>query len=105
MPAAPNDYDKFARPYAADNDVNLSIARYEGPAIRALAGDVAGRRVLDAGCGSGSLADHLHPSPVHGSRAGGRHRLLRDQRDHRPVAQVSYSSSTSRCTSPTSVIT
>jgi hypothetical protein len=43
MPAAPNDYDRFARAYAADNDVNLSNAHYERPAILALAGDVAGR--------------------------------------------------------------
>jgi ubiquinone/menaquinone biosynthesis C-methylase UbiE len=59
MPAAPNDYDKFARAYAADIDVNLSNAHYERPAILALAGDVAGRRVLDAGCGSGALAAPL----------------------------------------------
>jgi 2-polyprenyl-3-methyl-5-hydroxy-6-metoxy-1,4-benzoquinol methylase len=59
MPAAPNDYDKFARAYAAGNDVNLSNAHYERPASLALAGDVTGRRVLAAGCGSGSLAAAL----------------------------------------------
>ena len=53
MPAAPNDYDKFARAYAADNDVNLSNAHYERLAILALAGDVAGRRVLDAAAAPG----------------------------------------------------
>ncbi|HEY2553424.1 MAG TPA: class I SAM-dependent methyltransferase [Streptosporangiaceae bacterium] len=55
----PNDYDAFARAYAADNEVNLSNAHYERPAVLALAGDVAGRRVLDAGCGSGVLTAAL----------------------------------------------
>jgi ubiquinone/menaquinone biosynthesis C-methylase UbiE len=59
MSANPNDYDSFAGAYAADNDVNLSNAYYERPAIMALAGEVAGRRILDAGCGSGSLAAAL----------------------------------------------
>ena len=57
--AGANDYDSFAAAYAADNEVNLSNAHYERPAILALAGEVAGRRVLDAGCGSGSLAAAL----------------------------------------------
>ncbi|GHE98959.1 hypothetical protein GCM10017786_35030 [Amycolatopsis deserti] len=30
-------------------------AYYERPAMLALAGDVAGRRILDAGCGADSL--------------------------------------------------
>jgi SAM-dependent methyltransferase len=59
MSANPNDYDSFAGAYAADNDVNLPNAYYERPAIMALAGEVAGRRILDAGCGSGSLAAAL----------------------------------------------
>ena len=54
-----NDYDAFARAYAADNEVNLSNAHYERPAVLALAGDVGGRRVLDAGCGSGALTAAL----------------------------------------------
>jgi SAM-dependent methyltransferase len=35
--------------------VNLANAHYERSATPALAGDVAGRRILDAGCGSGPL--------------------------------------------------
>ena len=54
-----NDYDSFAAAYAADNEVNLSNAHYERPAVIALAGAVAGRRILDAGCGSGALAAAL----------------------------------------------
>jgi SAM-dependent methyltransferase len=54
LPAV-NDYDSFAEAYAASNENNLINAYYERPAMLALAGDVAGRRILDAGCGSGPL--------------------------------------------------
>ena len=57
--AAPNDYDSFAEAYSAENEVNLLNAYYERPAMLALAGDVAGRRILDAGCGSGPLSAAL----------------------------------------------
>lgn len=50
-----NDYDSFAEAYSAENEASLANAYYERPAILALAGDVAGRRILDAGCGSGPL--------------------------------------------------
>jgi hypothetical protein len=53
--AADNDYDNFAEAYSAVNEVSLLNAYYERPATLALAGDVAGRRILDAGCGSGPL--------------------------------------------------
>ena len=53
--AAANDYDSFAEAYSAENEVNLHNAYYERPAMLALAGDVAGRRILDVGCGSGPL--------------------------------------------------
>jgi SAM-dependent methyltransferase len=55
-----NDYDSFAEAYAAENEASLANAYYERPAILALAGDVAGRRILDAGCGSGPLFAALH---------------------------------------------
>ncbi|MBB5939792.1 class I SAM-dependent methyltransferase [Streptomyces zagrosensis] len=58
-PVQLNDYDNFAEAYAADNENNLLNAHYERPAMIALAGDVAGRRVLDAGCGSGPLSAAL----------------------------------------------
>lgn len=58
-PARVNDYDRFAGTYAAENENNLVNAYYERPAMLALAGDVAGHRVLDAGCGSGPLAAAL----------------------------------------------
>jgi SAM-dependent methyltransferase len=50
-----SDYDSFAEAYAASNENNLINAYYERPAMLALAGDVAGRRILDAGCGAGPL--------------------------------------------------
>ncbi|MDQ7803184.1 class I SAM-dependent methyltransferase [Amycolatopsis sp. A133] len=48
-------YDAFAGAYTAENETSLMNAYYERPATLALAGDVAGRRILDAGCGSGPL--------------------------------------------------
>jgi SAM-dependent methyltransferase len=58
-PARANDYDSFAEAYAADTENNLVTAYYARPAMLALAGEVAGRRVLDAGCGSGPLTAAL----------------------------------------------
>ncbi|GAA1345692.1 hypothetical protein GCM10009647_090240 [Streptomyces sanglieri] len=54
-PSKTNDYNSFAEAYTAANETNLVNAYYERPAMLALAGDVAGRRILDAGCGSGAL--------------------------------------------------
>ncbi|MFI6530650.1 class I SAM-dependent methyltransferase [Streptomyces uncialis] len=54
-PSGTNDYNSFAEAYTAANETNLVNAYYERPAMLALAGEVAGRRILDAGCGSGAL--------------------------------------------------
>ncbi|MFC6880737.1 MULTISPECIES: class I SAM-dependent methyltransferase [Actinomadura] len=54
-----NDYDSFAATYSAENENSLVNAYYERPAMLALAGDVTGRRILDAGCGSGPLTAAL----------------------------------------------
>ena len=58
-PPGLNDYDSFAEAYTASSEANLVNAYYERPAMLALAGDVAGRRILDAGCGSGPLVAAL----------------------------------------------
>ena len=55
----PNGYDSFAEGYAAENEDNLINGYYGRPAILNLAGNVAGRRILDAGCGSGPIAAAL----------------------------------------------
>jgi ubiquinone/menaquinone biosynthesis C-methylase UbiE len=52
-------YDNFADNYSTENESSLLNAYYERPAMIGLAGDVNGRRVLDAGCGSGPLAAAL----------------------------------------------
>jgi ubiquinone/menaquinone biosynthesis C-methylase UbiE len=57
--ARANDYDSFAQVYSAENETSLANAHYERPAMLELAGDVAGRRILDAGCGSGLLTAAL----------------------------------------------
>jgi SAM-dependent methyltransferase len=49
------DYDVFAATYAAANDNGLFNAWYARPEMLRLAGDVRGKRVLDAGCGHGPL--------------------------------------------------
>jgi ubiquinone/menaquinone biosynthesis C-methylase UbiE len=51
-----NDYDSFAEAYSAENEASFINGYYTRPAIVELAGDVAGRRILDAGCGSGPIA-------------------------------------------------
>jgi len=53
------DYDSFADAYSADNESSLFNAYYERPAMLRLAGDVSGRRILDAGCGCGPLSAAL----------------------------------------------
>ncbi|MFJ8912604.1 class I SAM-dependent methyltransferase [Amycolatopsis sp. NPDC102389] len=56
---AENDYDAFAEAYAAENETSLNNAYYTRPAILDLAGNVTGRRILDAGCGAGPLFEAL----------------------------------------------
>ena len=52
-------YDAFAAAYVAHNARSPWNARYERPAVLALLGEVAGLRVLDAGCGGGAHAEEL----------------------------------------------
>lgn len=52
-------YDSFAESSTKANDSNLFNAYYARPAMLGLAGDVDGRRVLDAGCGAGPLSAAL----------------------------------------------
>jgi ubiquinone/menaquinone biosynthesis C-methylase UbiE len=54
-PSRADVYDSLAEGYTAENETSLMNAYYERPATLALAGDVTGRRILDAGCGSGPL--------------------------------------------------
>jgi SAM-dependent methyltransferase len=49
------DHDDFAATYVAANDNGLFNAWYDRPEMLRLAGDVKGKRVLDAGCGHGPL--------------------------------------------------
>lgn len=56
---AVNDYDDFAHAYSIDNENNLTNGHYERPAMIDLAGNVRGKHILDAGCGSGPLSAAL----------------------------------------------
>lgn len=49
-------YDGFARLYAAHAETSTTNSHYDRPAILDLAGDVAGKRVLDVGCAAGHLS-------------------------------------------------
>lgn len=51
-----SQYDQFADAHGDGGPYN---ERYERPAMISMLGDVAGRTVLDVGCGSGLLAEHL----------------------------------------------
>lgn len=53
------DYDGFAEAYSAQNDSGFFNAHYARPEMLRLAGNVSGRRILDAGCGSGPLSAAL----------------------------------------------
>lgn len=55
QPAQAAGYDPIAEGYATENEQSLINAWYERPAMLELAGDVSGRRILDAGCGAGPL--------------------------------------------------
>jgi SAM-dependent methyltransferase len=48
-----SDYDQWAEAYATANAEGFFNTWYEKPAMLRLLGDVRGKRVLDAGCGSG----------------------------------------------------
>ncbi len=53
------NYDEMAATYAEHAADSVYNAHYDRPAVLELVGDVAGARVLDAGCGPGLYADEL----------------------------------------------
>lgn len=54
--ARAEQYDGYSEAYAAHAEKSVTNALYDRPAIVELAGDVAGRRVLDVGCAAGHLS-------------------------------------------------
>ena len=54
-----DDFNQMADAYADDADRDPMKVAYDRPAILAMAGDVHAKRVLDAGCASGVLAELL----------------------------------------------
>ena len=64
LPLGRRNYAQFAERYAAMTPSKPHNAFYDRPAMQSLLPDVAGRDVLDAGCGPGHYAA--------GSRGAGR---------------------------------
>jgi Methyltransferase domain len=58
-------YERFADEYATHAVDSPWNSLYDRPAMPALAGDVAGLRVLDAGCGPGLYAEELIRAGAH----------------------------------------
>jgi SAM-dependent methyltransferase len=58
-PIALNAFEELAEAYAARVDTKAHNAYFERPATLSLLPDVAGKRVLDAGCGPGAYAEWL----------------------------------------------
>lgn len=58
-PLAYDAYEKLAEAYAARIDTKPHNAYYERPATLSLLPEVAGKRILDAGCGPGVYAEWL----------------------------------------------
>jgi SAM-dependent methyltransferase len=52
-------YDEFAERFEQHAETAVWNAQYDRPAVLALLGDVAGLRVLDAGCGPGIYVEEL----------------------------------------------
>ncbi len=59
VPVARQTYDDAALEYVRHAEVSLYNAYYERPALRRLLPDLAGKRVLDAGCAGGAHSEWL----------------------------------------------
>ncbi len=60
MKANPSkQYDDMAELYALKNESSLHNALYERPATKAIMPDIKGKKVFDAGCGTGNLTEWL----------------------------------------------
>lgn len=57
--ARAEQYDSHCETYAAHAETSVTNALYDRPAVLDLAGDVEGKRVLDAGCAAGHLSAEL----------------------------------------------
>ncbi len=61
----PDQYDALGDDYAEHATSNVYNTHYDRPALLSLAGEVAGKRVLDVGCAAGHLAELLLERGAH----------------------------------------
>ncbi|BEU03949.1 hypothetical protein OAG1_27490 [Agarivorans sp. OAG1] len=59
MPQKPAMYSTYAKEYDVAIQDNIYNAHYERPSLQAMLGEMAGKTVLDLGCGSGVYAEYL----------------------------------------------
>lgn len=76
----PTTYDPVADAYAAGADTAPYNALYERPAMLALLPEVAGARVLDAGCGDGWYAQQLQARGARVTAVDGSERMAEHAR-------------------------
>jgi SAM-dependent methyltransferase len=82
-------YDAMAADYVAHAEANPYTALYEAPGLRALIPAVAGRLVLDAGCGAGRTAAWLVEQGAEVVGVDASPEMLRLAREHVPSASFS----------------
>lgn len=89
MAGARETYDAMAADYVMEVEKSPYIALYEQPGLRALLPSVAGRRVLDAGCGAGRNCIWLVEQGAQVTGFDASPQMLRHARDRVPDAAFS----------------
>lgn len=80
-PQDPAVYDAIAEGYAQENAASLLNEHYNRPALRSMLGEVRGRRVLDAGAGSGGILRDLVDAGAQAVGVDGSPEMLRLARE------------------------
>src|SRR3954471_17924946 len=79
----------MAADYVAHVEASPYTTLYEAPGLRALLPPLAGRRVLDAGCGTGRTSAWVAREGAEGGGLGARPEMVRGPRERVPSASFS----------------